>query len=486
MSMRAPRLRAPFKFADRSGQILFASVIAVLAVACAAGIWRVAAVLCLHVPLDPNEGWNAYHTVSAMTGHGPYPAAIGFMTNNYPPLSFYLVGILGMATGDAIVAGRIVSLLSFLTVAGGIALLARRFRCHWLEAIFASLLFAGFLLLNSDYVGMDDPQLLGHALQISALLLLFSGPGLPTRVQGSAALFVAGLFVKHNLVALPLAAIIWLFFCNRSSAIRLAVLALVLGIAGLAACRLAFGVDLISRLNAPRSYSLILFAGNFRNWLIPAAIPLTATLAACTTRERFAVFCATYALVGIAIGGVFLGGAGVDANAMFDADIAISLGAGIAASRIGAMAGQGSAFARPVLAAALVLPLSSGLARVFDSDWLEQDFWLRPLHDETALAGSDIAYLRAHRGPAICEMLSLCYWAGKAPAVDVFNLNEQFVTGARGEGPFIGLLNARAFAVIQLDALSPFPFPAEVQAAMQRNYRVDRDTDDGAFLVPRP
>ena len=283
--MLVPRLPAASEFADHIARLLFKSLVTVLGLACAAGIWRVAAILRLHVPLDPNEGWNAYHTAAAMAGHGLYPAATSFTTNNYPPLSFYLVGIVGMVTGDTIVAGRIVCLLSFLTVAGEIALIARRFGCGRLEATFAALLFGGFLLLNSDYVGMDDPQLLGHALQISALLLLLSGSGSLTRIAGSAALFVAALFVKHNLVALPLAGVIWLLVYDRRTALRLAAFMLALGFAGLAASRLVFGVDLLSRLNAARSYSPSLLFENFRDWLIPAAIPLTATLAAGSSRD---------------------------------------------------------------------------------------------------------------------------------------------------------------------------------------------------------
>jgi hypothetical protein len=406
------------------------------------------------------------------------------MTNNYPPLSFYLVGILGIVTGDGIVAGRIVSLISFLAVAGGIALLARRFGYGRLEALFASLLFAGFLLLNSDYVGMDDPQLLGHALQICALLLLISGPVSSSRELASAALFVAALFVKHNLVALPLACIIWLLLDDRRRALRFTAFMLGFCLTGVAASRLAFGVDLFSRLHAPRSYSFSLLATNFHDWLIPAAIALAATLAAATTRERFAVFCAVYALSGVAIGGMFLGGAGVDVNAMFDADIAIALGAGIAVYHAKSLSGT-TAFAEPVLAAALLVPLVTGLSSAFDPDWLEQNFWLHPMRDEASIAGSDIAYLRAHQGPVVCEMLSLCYWAGKPAEVDVFNLDQQFDMGSRDEGPFITLLDAHAFAVLQLDSLAPIPFPPRVQAAVRRNYRLDRQNDDGAFLVPR-
>jgi len=134
-------VRAPH---DRPAGLLFSAIAASLTLGCLAGLWRVTAVLGLRVPLDPNEGWNAYHAAAAMAGQGPYPAASSFMTDNYPPLSFYVVGALGKVFGDNIVAGRILSLLSFAVVAGGIAALARRFGCNLREAAFASLLFAGF------------------------------------------------------------------------------------------------------------------------------------------------------------------------------------------------------------------------------------------------------------------------------------------------------------------------------------------------------
>src|SRR5215467_9564990 len=50
-------------------------VIALTALLCTAGVYRILAVLFLHIPLDPNEGWNAYHAASAMGGTPLYPAA---------------------------------------------------------------------------------------------------------------------------------------------------------------------------------------------------------------------------------------------------------------------------------------------------------------------------------------------------------------------------------------------------------------------------
>ena len=78
----------------------------------------------LHVPLGYNEGWNAYLAARAIgLQDGPlYPPADTLVFNNYPPLSFYLVGLIGrgLAGGDVIVAGRVVALASLLASAVGI------------------------------------------------------------------------------------------------------------------------------------------------------------------------------------------------------------------------------------------------------------------------------------------------------------------------------------------------------------------------------
>jgi len=70
----------------------------------------------MRVPLNYNEGWNAYHAAQAMSGTPLYPPADSLLSNNYPPLSFYIVGIAGRVVGDNVIAGRLVAFASFLTV----------------------------------------------------------------------------------------------------------------------------------------------------------------------------------------------------------------------------------------------------------------------------------------------------------------------------------------------------------------------------------
>ena len=81
---------------------------------------RVIASLGLQIPLDPNEGWNAYHAQAAMTGGWLYAGPNSFIFDNYPPLSFYLVGVFGKLVGDNVIAGRFVSLLALATVGAGV------------------------------------------------------------------------------------------------------------------------------------------------------------------------------------------------------------------------------------------------------------------------------------------------------------------------------------------------------------------------------
>src|SRR3954468_12507546 len=96
-------------------------------------IWSIAALAALFLvwpvwraffPMEiwGNEGWNAYHTDQAMRGAAQlYPPPDGLVANNYPPLSYYLLGWLGLLFGDPLYVGRALSLIATLaigTVAG--------------------------------------------------------------------------------------------------------------------------------------------------------------------------------------------------------------------------------------------------------------------------------------------------------------------------------------------------------------------------------
>ncbi|HEY3779062.1 MAG TPA: glycosyltransferase family 39 protein [Rhizomicrobium sp.] len=460
-------------------------VLAAAAIASLAGVVHAVAIVPLHVPLDPDEGWNAYHAAAAVAGRGLYPRPADFMINNYPPLSFYLVGLLGTLVGDQIIAGRIVSLFSFLTLCGLVASLVRMSGASRRAAVFSMLSLSTALLVASDYVGMDDPQLLGHALQMAAMLLVVRAPRSGGNMLAAALLFVAGGFVKHNLFVLPLAALLWLALFDPRNARRFALYATALIVAGLVLFWTEFGFDLLNRLNSAREWSLAQSWSNFGTWLPFAAIPLCALsiLLVRAPKGPAVAFAAIYVGIAIPVGAIFLGGAGVDVNAMFDADIALALVVGLVLDCLLAGGELASRIAGSVFVIATFLPLFvSGAA---NTNWRTPSFWLQPMREETALAARDIAFVRARPGPVICESLAFCYWAGKAAPVDVFNIDQQLRTRTRDPAPFLRFIQSRRYGAIELDETAPFPLPQSAEAAISRNYRLDHADDEGIFFVPR-
>ena len=113
-------------------------------------------------------------------------------------------------TGDNIVAGRVLSFLATLGVGAMIYACLRGMKTGPQHSLFAALLFVSGLLVFTDYVGMDDPQLLAHTVALSGLVLFLARPATFAIVTASALLMTAALFIKHNLIALPVAVTIWL------------------------------------------------------------------------------------------------------------------------------------------------------------------------------------------------------------------------------------------------------------------------------------
>jgi hypothetical protein len=407
-------------------------------------------------PLDPNEGWNAAHAISLLTQHALYPPPQSLMVNNYPPLSFYLVRALTPLTGDAIIAGRILALLAFLAACGGVSLVLRQMACGTYARLFALLFFAATLLIASNYVGMDDPQLLGHAVQLCALLLLLRG-----KTVIAALLFAASLFLKHNLLALPLAAMVWLLLQDRRTAWRFMVCGIAALGVGLILFRLFYGVSLLGQLASPRLISLanVNLAAMHLWW---AALPLAALI---TLRGPWKDFCRIYAAAALVLGLIFSAGDGVDANVFFDLVIACSLALGLALER-----------------GKLAMLCAAPLLFFLIFNFRDNDFFFT--RDFAAQSARDIALLKSQPGLALCDQLSLCLWAGKGAEVDVFNVGEQIKTGARDPAPLARMIAARRFGVLQLedmDALGPL-----VRTTIERSYRLHHSDDNGHFLTPLP
>src|SRR2546423_8150892 len=116
----------------------FAVLAGLAAIYCTWPIWR--ATFPLEISVD--DTWNAYNADAAFGSRPLYPAADDLITNNYPPLSFYLVGLLAKSGFDATYVGRILSLLALLATATATAICIRK-----LGAKIASAILGGLWLL---------------------------------------------------------------------------------------------------------------------------------------------------------------------------------------------------------------------------------------------------------------------------------------------------------------------------------------------------
>ena len=112
----APLCRVP-----RLPNILIWSLAGLAALFLVWPVWRA------FLPLEiwGNEGWNAYHADAAMRGGQLYPPSDGLVANNYPPLSYFLIGWLGRLFGDPLYVGRALSFLSTLGVGAAAAAVVR-------------------------------------------------------------------------------------------------------------------------------------------------------------------------------------------------------------------------------------------------------------------------------------------------------------------------------------------------------------------------
>jgi len=441
---------------------------------------------------DYNEGWNAVFTERWEHGELLYPEAGTLLFNNYPPLSFVFTATVARLFGqaDAIVAGRWISLCSLLVTALCIGLITFRSTRRSAAGVFSSLLFLTVMLYTAeDYVASSDPQMLAHALATAALaMLLWRERPSARRVAITAVLLLTAGFIKHNLLALPLAISIWLLFTDRRLLFTWLATSVLAAAAAMLLCYVQFGTAFfIAVLQHHRHYTLDRLVKYSAASLTPLigllSIPVAGWLAG-DNRPRGALLL-LYAAIACIVGVLICGGDGIDDNAFFDLMIAGSMATAIALDYLSSQVASSMRWrAELAMACVTLAPLAAALPMVgLDS--------IRGLHSfatEKEQWAVDIAFL-ARRGDAMCEYLSLCYWAGKAPAVDFFNTGEAMTTGHLDMSALLAPIEAHRFSVIQTakpDGSSSL-LPDAVNEAIRRNYAIAHVSPvSGAYLVPRP
>lgn len=434
------------------------------------------------VPRNYNEGWNAFWAEAATRGSALYVAPDSPIANNYPPLSFHLVGLIGRAIGDNVIAGRLVSLASFVVILGAAYLFLRATgSARRIALAGAVILCVTFAFFGQTYVAVNDPQMLAHAFMLSGLVVLFAFDFSRNAVIAGAVLLLLGGFTKHLLIPLPIALTLWIAMYRRERLVTWLTcfaIGLPLGFWLISNAYPAFVTELLSQ----RAYSFHHSVSSTVHALV-RFLPLIAIGAIPLVRERRVTprvaLVLMYVVLSIGVGALAAGGEGVTRNAYFDLLIALTL---FAACGLESMLERGrarviAALGVGVLAFA-VTTVPQTLRDLRELDALEQD---------TRATVAMIQQLG--QGHAACETLSLCYWARDPFTLDFFNYGRKLRTGSASLDVCEKALQSGAFPVLQLEygrRRSPVGerlWPCT--PAIQRYYTEAFRSRAGILLVPK-
>lgn len=452
--------------------------------------------------IDYNEGWNAYQQMRAMAGLSLYSADTPLFVNNYPPLSFYLVGSLGSLIGDMVLAGRLLSLAAVVTIALSAAVVARAAGARRIDAVLSGSAALGMLSgFATDYVGVNDPQLLAQGFLCAGFAVYVGGRGGAARLPLVALLFAAGLLCKHNVLALPLVATAHLVWRggNRERALYLGT---GLGLAALAllVIEAKFGTGFFKNLLASRQYDPargVILSTEMLD-LLQAPIAVIGLFTLLGRQGGIVAALGAYLVLSLLIAIGFSGGAGVDTNIFFDAMIACAMAAGPATAWVRARPGAG-----PRACAALALLIHAGLLfhMPIALGRFAVDIAVGELKERETLFLEDVAWLKAVPGPAICESLLLCLRAGKPMWIDGYSATQAVINGRVPADTLTGLLARHEASVVQVTSRRAHPvddpkgaqsipprfinFPDDMFDELDRSYARARTGITGRFYLPR-
>jgi 4-amino-4-deoxy-L-arabinose transferase-like glycosyltransferase len=449
--------------------------------------------------IDYNEGWNAFFQSRAMAGQPLYSGYSPLMFNNYPPLSFHIVGALGQLIGDPVLAGRLLSMAALAVIALSCGAVVRRTGGSAPDAGLAVatclLLFACFA---TEYLGMNDPNMLALALITTALALHLGGGGSPGRAALTALLLTVGLLAKHNLFLIPLLIALDMLLRGTPRA-RMAFFGTGLALAAVSLPLMWLASEaFFGQLLAPRTWSVeraFLFTSEILGRFQAPLIVVGIGLAAARKRHPAGIVLA-WLVLAMALDSFMAGGAGTDINVYFDIIVALAIGAGLVSRELrerGGSVRMQAALALAINAGALFYaPL--GLGR-FAVDALGD------MAQRERLFRADAAWLRSVPGPAICESQLLCLAAGKVPFYDSFNANQAMLTGRLPADTLTGMLRRHQVAIVQVssarqhapgDPAGAQAMPArfvnfedDVFSALDRDYLLVRTSLSGRFYRPR-
>jgi len=424
--------QAPHAGAQATGSDRIALGTVLLTILCALFLGWPLYRLMLPLEIDSNEAWNAWQIDRAMAGLKLYPDPQSLIANNYPPLSFYLAGLLARLTGDTILAGRLLSLLGTLMSGAAIFVSLRQLgTARWPAALAAIWFVATLARMYWNYVGMNDPHLLGLGVMLAGLAWLLMRTRKGQSAEPALAVMVLAGFIKHSLWAIPVTGLAWLAMETPARFWRALLAAALMAALGLALCVLCYGTDFISGLMSPRSMSLthlLIRVGRLQT--IAPALVIWGLWIGAGWRERAGRLSAIFIGASLLAFLVQSLANGVANNAQFELAAASALGLGLAVdglARVERFRRFGISRAQAWIVAALVL-------RLLLTERTEPFLLLTPgfrtqIASQVERANAEIARVRKMKDGVVCSIPTACYRAGKPFVFDEFITGQRVATG---------------------------------------------------------
>ena len=391
-------------------------------------LWRI------DVPLqiDVNEAWNAWQVDRLLSGAPLYPEANTLIINNYPPLSFYIIGFVRPIFENPIAAGRAISLASVFAIAVTIYLSARHLEVGRLAAGLGALWFITTMTrFFSEYAGMNDPNLLALAIMCAGFVLFLGATSRPAIYMAFSLMLGAGL-IKHNIIAIPLSALVILWLTNRSRAVEIGLYCMIVMSLITAALFELYGAAFFQQLMMAREISLIrpLQRIGRLQFVLPILIFWLAWLRFAppskAKRVSFILVVASFIINELA-----LTGAGVANNAQFELVFATGLCLAVMVEALQGRITQIRSVRLDLGLALLVVMIARFIL------WPSFDPYLLVLspayrvdiNEKITIMRSEIERIRSISGPVNCSVRSVCYLAGKDFVFDDFAMSQRIKTG---------------------------------------------------------
>ncbi len=431
--------------------------------------------------------------------------------NNYPIGSFLIVAAINSVVGDLLLSGRIVAAAAFVAIGVLAAAATRGFGGDRIDAVFGGACAAGFCYLMAPaWVAVDDPQSLAEAIMLGGLVSYVSRTPDRRGLLRTALLVAVAGYVKHNLVAIPLAITIDLALRSPRRLIFWVACCAGSGAALLGLTQLVAGGSFVDHLLSPRlfawhgvHYHLMKYLRLFKYPLLTVVVFARQVF---LTDRRLVL--GIYGLISIVTAAIFAGFEGASYNLFQDPAVFLGIAAGVLLHELrrrisvrvdaGAWATAAALAIVPLLLAQPIWATSprafgplARLGRLLAADRRAQSEF-----------SADARYLAQRPGPAICESLLLCYRAGKPFILDPFNSRQYILAGRLDQTALIRRVAAHDFSVIQLREnicddpktaychILHYPqkfnrFTDEFLYAVDRYYQPGWRSRDGVFYVPR-